>query len=314
MTPYAVPIPDELAAWVPRVFGDPGRQWLAELPATAQGLADQWGLRLGPAYSGGSHALVLAVTREDGSPAALKVPMVDDENHAEPHALREYAGDGAVLLYAYDRPSGAMLLERAEPGTPLLAEARRDAAVDRALALWRRLRRPLVATAGEAYPRVADLVERWVAELPGRQRALRLPGLDGPLAEAVELARDYVARPAGPSLLINRDGHLSNILRAQREPWLLIDPKPLLGEAAFDGSFPVLKLLAGNATPVAAAAAVTRVAIGLGVDPARLRGWALLRAVDNALWTADMGDDPAPTLAVVRALCALAAEGHRSIR
>src|SRR5204862_4392008 len=50
--------------------------------------------------------------------AMLKVPIPPDEAEHEPDALRTWNGDGAVRLLELD-PSGAMLLELADPGTPL---------------------------------------------------------------------------------------------------------------------------------------------------------------------------------------------------
>jgi streptomycin 6-kinase len=43
-------------------------------------------------------------------------------------------------------------------------------------------------------------------------------------------------------VLVNQDLHADNILRAEREPWLAIDPKPLLGEREF-GLAPVIRAL-----------------------------------------------------------------------
>jgi streptomycin 6-kinase len=297
-----VRIPGYLRDCVPRIFGPPGERWLDALPALAIALADRWELGLGSAYTGGTHALVLAVTRADGSPAALKIPMLDDENYAEPRALRAYRGEGAVLLYDHDPESGAMLLERAEPGTSLETEPRREEALSRALARWRRLRRSVPAAEAEHYPSARTLATRWSTDLPARQRRLRLPEFDRIVGYASDLAARFAAASDGPALLINRDGHLGNILRAQREWCLLIDPKPLIGEAAFEGGHPVIRILQQAGPGTTGAAAVSRVAVGLGVDPDRLRGWALLRAVDNACWAAESGADPTPHLAVVHAL------------
>src|SRR5437870_1785512 len=95
-------LPDDVRVSVLRFFGDDARAWIEALPGIAAALADRWGLTLGRPYGGGSHALVLAATRSDGTPALLKVPAQDDENRAEAAALSCYQGDGAVLLYDSD--------------------------------------------------------------------------------------------------------------------------------------------------------------------------------------------------------------------
>jgi streptomycin 6-kinase len=282
---------------------------LADLPDTAAALAQRWALWLGAPYSGGTHSLVLRATTADGLPVVLKVPFRDDENYAEAAALRCYDGDGAVRLLAYDESTGALLLERAEPGSPLSRHPNRRAAIAIACGLLRRLRRPAPP---DEFPSVVALARRWAKELPARQRRHRLPGVGPAVAEAAELAADYAERPEGPPLLVNRDAHLGNVVHAQRGRWLLIDPKPVVGEAAFEAAHPVLATLAdptatgeaaaGEVDAATAARATTLWSIGLGVDPVRVRGWALVQAVADALWSAEVGISPAADLALIRAL------------
>ena len=297
-------VPAEVRATVPKVFGERGHAWLATLPDLVAALAARWELTLGPAYEGGTHALVLRADRADGTAAVLKVPVVDEENAAEWYALRTYDGDGAVRLLAYDAPSGALLLERAEPGFPLLALADRGVAVHVMCALLRRLRRPVPDD--HPCPLVRDLAARWAARFPATaaRYATGLPPTV--VGEAVAWAGRFAAAGPGPGVLVNRDGHLGNVLAAQREPWLLIDPKPLVGEPAFDGGWLVMDLFnQGEARePGSARQWCARVADGLGVPAERVRGWALCRAVENVCWSAEDGDEAAGYLASAVALTA----------
>jgi hypothetical protein len=43
-----------------------------------------------------------------------------------------------------------------------------------------------------------------------------------------------LSRPSPEDKLLATDLHAANVLRSEREPWLVIDPKPFIGEAAFD--------------------------------------------------------------------------------
>jgi streptomycin 6-kinase len=108
--------------------------------------------------------------------------------------------------------------------------------------------------------------------------------------------------PAGPELLVNRDAHLLNILAAGREPWLLIDPKPLAGEAAFDGGWLLIDVLLADVTAANARRQAARIGDGLGVDADRVRAWALVRSAENVFWELAGGDDGAVSLALVAAL------------
>jgi streptomycin 6-kinase len=149
---------------------------------------------------------------------------------------------------------------------------------------------------------VTDVAAGWAESLPSLRGAVPAPLLD----TAVRLAASYAADPAGPELLINRDAHLDNILRASRQRWLLIDPKPMIGEAAFEAGHPVLNSMRhrppSTMDPVYVDRIVIRWAMGLGVDPSRVRGWALVRAVQNAQWALSLSEDPTADLAEAAAL------------
>lgn len=296
-------LPDDVRANVIHVFGDAGRNWLRRLPGVTCELLARWRLTAsGAAYGGGSHALVLPVTCVDGAHAVLKIPVLDDENRLEAAALRCYDGAGAVHLYRADPGSGALLLERAEPGTPLADHPQWDAAVDIMCGLLRRLRRPLGAAHG--FPLVRDLVRRWSENWPARHDRYGRPFSAELVREALSVVRE-LATPDADEVLVNRDPHRGNVLAAAREPWLLIDPKPLIGEPAFDGGYLLLDLLGSEATLDTAASVSDRLAEGLGVDAVRVRAWALTRAIANAMWALDDGDDPGQDVAMATLLAGL---------
>jgi streptomycin 6-kinase len=269
-----VKVPDEVRRTIAAWFGDDGRRWCDAAPGIAGYLTDKWNLRPGAVLPGATHALVLACTRADGSPAVLKLPFVDEENRAEADALRLYEGDGAVRLLEHDPASGGLLLERLLPGTPLLDLPDRMQALDIACGLLRRLRRP--APTIHRFPRLRDLAASWATDFSKIGQA--------PFAQAAEVARELAARH-GEEVVVNRDTHLGNVISAGREPWLLIDPKPVVGDPAFDGAFLLLQNLDAPTPDLAG-----RLAQGLAVDAGRLRGWALLRAVNNISWATDIGD------------------------
>jgi hypothetical protein len=57
---------------------------------------------------------------------------------------------------------------------------------------------------------------------------------------------------------------------------------------------------------------VIRWAMGLGADPVRVRGWALIRAVQNVQWALEIDEDPEADLAEAAALSAGALSPHAS--
>jgi streptomycin 6-kinase len=126
------------------------------------------------------------------------------------------------------------------------------------------------------------------------------------LSEAAQMAAE-LSTPSGTPVLVNRDAHLGNVLAAARAPWLLADPKPLVGDAAFDAGSPIDWLFDDQPTPAQAERIVTTVASALAIDEQRARAWAVVRAMDNYRWALfDEGDDPTPYLATAAALTAIA--------
>jgi streptomycin 6-kinase len=274
---------------------------MAGLETVVARLVGEWGLDdLGVPYAGGSHSLVAPVSLRNGSQAVLKVLLVDDENRLEAEALKLYDGGGAVRLFAFDDRSGAMLLEQASPGTSLENHPDRAAAIEIGCALLRRLRRR--APACHAFTLATDKAREWSRGFDAALEQTSDPVARWLLAGAGVAIRELTSNSM-PAYLVNRDTHLGNVLAARREPWLLIDPKPLVGDPAFDAGYLVDWLLGDDPSVARGEWIVSTVAAALDVEQARVRTWALVRAMDNYLWSLDEHrDDPTPYLREAAAL------------
>jgi streptomycin 6-kinase len=95
-------------------------------------------------------------------------------------------------------------------------------------------------------------------------------------------------------VLLVTDLHAGNVLAASREPWLVIDPKPYVGDPAYD----VLQHLLNDPARLTAdpRGFVARVAGLAGLDADRVEAWLLARCVVEAAWW------PYDTAAVATAL------------
>jgi streptomycin 6-kinase len=261
--------------------GDAGRAWLTALPQIIDHVCNLWGLTIGPAFDGGCVGFVAPAERRDGARVVLKVSPVDEETRTEADALLLWDGNGAVRLLDTEPPLGALLLERLEPGTSLEDHPDRHEAIAIACGLLRRLWRPAPST--HPFPLVPDLAHRWAREIPERFHGLGRP-FEAPLAEeAAGLCAELATRTQG-LVLANRDYHLGNVLAARREPWLLIDPKPLVGEPAFDTGHLLRSLLPREFDRPFIGRLVERLARELGLDAEAIRRWAFVRSVEDALW------------------------------
>ena len=105
-------------------------------------------------------------------------------------------------------------------------------------------------------------------------------------------------------MLLHGDLHHWNILRAEREPWLAIDPKGLAGEPAYEvGALLRNRLDAGEDVLQLTLRRIAQLSEILGVDRERLKRWAFAQGVLSALWTfEDHGELGEKHLVLPRAL------------
>jgi streptomycin 6-kinase len=236
-------VPAQFAADTLAREGEAARAWLARLPELFGELCARWGLRVTGDPMHGYMALVVPVLRGDAR-YALKVSWIDDETVNEAAVLALWNGGGAVRLLDVDDAAGALLLEWLDPRRRL-AEADLSVAVPVAGRLLRRLAIPVPA---EWPARPVPGLRQWAldlaAELPRMWSATGRPFPRRLLDAAVEVATALAPRAGG--LLANRDMHYQNVLAGEREPWLVIDPKVMRGDAEF-GLAPLLWRRLGEA-------------------------------------------------------------------
>ena len=265
--------------------GDAGRAWLETLPATVEALVDQWRLTLDGPITNGYLALIAPV-RQEADSLILKISWIDRWTEHEGLALQTWAGRGAVRLLAHAPEVGALLLERAD-AQHSLEQAPLSEALSVAGTLLRRL--AVAAPAGvrsfaeELAGVASDLRAGWTQH--GRPFASTL--LEG----ALEVCE---AGSTAASSLVNIDQHYGNILRATREPWLVIDPKVVAGEVEYGvapllwSRFAEIEGARGFASRLAALAEAG------ALDPQVTRRWALVRTLEYWVWALGQGltDDP----------------------
>lgn len=233
--------------------------------------------------------------RADDTPAALKVQPVEDETIGEPLGLRVWGGDGAVQLLDHDPTTGTMLLERLDADRPLSAVADADAALRILAGLLARLVR---VPAPPGLRRLADIAAAMLEQTPGALPAMHDRHDRQLLRTCAAAVTELIDEPG--DRLLHWDLHYDNILAAQREPWLAIDPKPLAGDPGFD----LLPALTNRWNDIVATGDVPRAVLrrfdlltdALGLDRRRASGWSLGRVLQNALWDIEDGEtalDPA---------------------
>ena len=266
------------ASFRQRSRGESWGPWLAGLPRLVAEVCSEWGLVMdGSAMTGGT-ALVLPVRTGTGEPAVLKLGWPHPEATYEHLALRAWAGSGAVRLLRADPRRQVLLLERADPGHDLhqlpIVEACEVIA-----GLYPKLHGPTVPQ----LDRLSAHASRWADQLVALRRTQRVPRRF--VDQAISLAADFASDPETDLGLIHTDLHFANVLAAEREPWLAIDPKPLTGEPAYEVA-PVLwnRWDEAVATGDIRAALLTRMFTlidGADLDEDRVRAWVVVREMVN---------------------------------
>lgn len=226
----------------------------------------------------GNCSLVLPVRTRAATAAMLKIGFPEQESEHEHLALRRWNGDGTVTLLSADPHRRALLLERLEDQDLTTVDDVEACRI--VVALYRRLHVP-------AMPQLRSLsssIERWNADLVALPRSAPIP--HRLVEQAVALGRDLVADRSVPDRVLHTDLHYANVLAGQRQPWSVIDPKPVNGDPHYEVA-PMLwnrwDEIAGNVRE-----GVRRrfwiLVDEAGFDEERARDWVIVRMVHNAMW------------------------------
>ncbi len=261
------------------------RAWLDTLPSILDALKTRWSLRTGPPFEQVTCSWVAPAVRADGTPAVLKIGMPHMEGADEIPGLRFWDGDPTVRLLEADDGLGAMLLERCRPGDTLHTEPEREQDLVIAALLKRLWRRSASLNRLHRFRPLSIMLEHWRQETLADVQHWPDAGLVNEGLRVLEA----LAKPRSSDILLATDVHAGNILRSEREPWLVIDPKPFVGDAAYD----VVQHLHNcearlHVDPIGL---VQRLADLAEVDEERLRLWTFARAAadprpqwGNMLW------------------------------
>jgi streptomycin 6-kinase len=258
--------------------------FLDGLPRTVAGLVDEWELVLDGRPRHGRCALVVGVRTAGGRPAVLKVSLPHDEGEHEHLGLQAWHGNGAVQLLRADPRRWALLLERLHADEDLRSVDDVEAC-EIVAGFYERLHLP-------ALPQLRTLssyVRRWTENLAALPSDAPIP--KRLVEQAVSLGRDFVQDPTTDERTIHGDLHYENVLAADREPWLVIDPKPMAGDPHYEVA-PLLwnrweEVVASGSVRGAVRRRFFAVVDSAMLDEDRTRDWVVVREVHNALWAVE---------------------------
>jgi streptomycin 6-kinase len=277
-------IPEDFTNFMIELFSEEGRAWLDRLPAILAACEERWNLTIGAPVGNLSFNYVAPAVLADGTEVIVKTGLTD-EFPSQPEALRHFDGHGMAQLLAYDERDAVMLLERLKPGTSLRAVDDDELAISAAADVMRKIWRPLPQK-HYPFPTVCDWGKGF-ARLREQYNGRTGPFPPAIFDKAEKLYAELSASMAEP-VLLHGDLHQDNILSAEREPWLAVDPKGVIGEPVFETGallrnfWPDILSIPNPKSLMARR--IDQLSAELGFDRKRIYDWGYSQAVLSVLW------------------------------
>ncbi|NDH09746.1 MAG: streptomycin phosphotransferase [Gammaproteobacteria bacterium] len=264
------------------IYGEKGKAWLDELPELVTAIASRLDLRDLKEVTNLTYNYVLSGFRGD-NPIILKLGLDNANLKQEAFALKCFAGYGAVKVLAEDE--GVLLLERSVPGASLKSyfPDKEQESIEIVCGVMKKLHQASIPE-GHNFPHIKD----WLKAL---DKDWNIP--NHYLQKARQL-RDQLLKTAALDVLLHGDLHHDNILQ-NGENWLVIDPKGVIGESAYEvAAFirnPMPELLTHADAPTIIHNRITRFAELLELPSQRILNWCFVQAVLVWVWALEDGCD-----------------------
>lgn len=266
------------------IWRDKGKVWVSNLPALIQYFSNKWQLQDLKPFDNLTYSFVAtAYSSLYKSPAVLKMMVSNEELLNEQNALQHYQGNGCVELLDSEIDKGAILIEAVLPGAPLstMFPVNDDRATNTAIETMKKLHRiPILEKDVAHFPSINN----WLSLLE-QFNDPRIP------SDSLKRAKEYsksLLSTQSDLYLLHGDLHHQNILLNNNHEWIVIDPKGIVGEFAFEvGAFlrnPFINLLEQTNAHEIINNRLHLFANGLQMNYERLLDWGYVQSVLTACW------------------------------
>jgi len=267
--------------------GDDGRKWLESIPLVIASCEKKWSLKVSPPFEL-SYNYVAPATRADGTKAVLKIGFPKDrEFKTEIQALEVFNGEGMVKLLEIDAENSAILIEQVLPGKPLSQMADDDEATKIIARVMKKLWKPLPKN--HSFITVKD----WSSEIfDYHKNSSNEDGLI-PMYLIDKATRLFIELldSEDEQVLVHGDLHHDNILASERDGWIVIDPKGIAAEPAYEVAAmirnPYEKLKNIDDLDTLLRRRIKILSAELNFDPERISKWCFVQTVLSAVWNVD---------------------------
>lgn len=271
-------LPETLIKNIEAMYGDLGKQWLADLPQFLSACENEWAIKLRPCFADLSFHYVAPAILDNKIATVLKCAPPHTECQTEIVALSYFSGNRAVKLLKHHSAQGKMLLEHIIPGHSLETLKNTEEAVHISVAVMNALHQPI--SLQTSFPSISD----WLTGFDVLYQTFQ--GNSGPfpkklIDQAYSLSKELLASMGKP-VLLHGDLHYGNILFSNQRDWLAIDPKGVIGEREYEIPLPKLtstlneQQLQNNLNWFIAAT---------GFDKERIISWLFVKMMLAAWWS-----------------------------
>jgi streptomycin 6-kinase len=233
-----------------------------------------------------------------GRRVVLKITKHDSDESQSGKVLEAFAGDGVVRVYEWE--TGAVLLERLEPGEQLVNLVKRDEDEEATKTLAQVMKKLAYRQAPAECPTVADWGRGFDRYLASGDRQLPLELVH----EAHDLYQELTATQ-GTTMLLHGDLQHYNVLFDNERGWVVIDPKGVVGEWEYEVG-PLLRNPVEQreffANPTTINRRLEILTSLLSLDYSRTLRWSYAQSILSAIWDVEDGyeikpNNPSLTLA-----------------
>lgn len=220
----------------------------------------------------------------DGRRVVLKLTKVSDEAHSG-KVLQAFGGSGAVRVY--EAETGAVLLERLEPGEQLVSLVRHGEDDQATEILAQVIEKLANHEAPEECPTVADWGRGFNCYLESGDRQI-----SSELVREGQEVYEHLTSTQGSTMLLHGDLQHYNVIFDSDRGWTAIDPKGVVGELEYEvGSLlrnPIEQpeLFTNRATIERRLGILTT---KLPLNHTRVLQWSFAQAVLSAIWGVEDG-------------------------
>lgn len=277
-------LPENFRTNLTEIFCEDGRKWLSELPQIVAEISKKHCLKsTGAHFSDLSFNYVLPCVFMDDRQAVIKIgfpknkPSITDEFNV----LKVFDGIAICRALDLDTDFNAMFLERLLPGEDLREVCATDdhgsnvIAVDIMRKLWRK-----PPETGKFI-----LLEEW---LKGFTETMEFDFEAEIFFKGCDAYRELLAQTKHVKLL-HGDLHHENILSSERDAFLAIDPKGIIGDIGYEISVflnnPRTWILEHDTPQKILKERIVQFSDAFEIEPAILHKWALALPILAAFWS-----------------------------